>query len=246
MSDKAKVNKPDEVRVDDASHQNDRRNFLKMGGTGIAALALGYAGSAGSTVMAAGSTPAVVQQTTINLGTGDVGIGNFAYLLEQLEADFYTRVVANNFFPGATAEERQLLTDIRDHEIIHREFFRAFLGANAIPRIPAFDFSLVDFNNRDSVLTISQILEDTGVTAYNGAAQHIESTDILVLAGKIVSVEARHAAAIRDLRIPRNGFFAPHSSDVINDFITVLNLAAPFIPRTLAVNASGLPRRIEV
>lgn len=245
MSDKEKVNKPDEARADGTSHQNARRNFLKMGGTGIAALALGYGGSVGS-AMAAGSSPAVVQQTTINLGTGDVGIGNFAYLLEQLEADFYTRVVANNFFPGATAEERQILTDLRDHEIIHREFFRTFLGANAIPRIPAFDFSLVDFNNRDSVLTISQILEDTGVSAYNGAAQHIQSTDILVLAGKIVSVEARHAAAIRDLRIPRNGFFAPHSEDVINDFITTLNLAAPFIPRTLAVNASGLPRRIEV
>jgi len=246
MSDKEKINKPDEASAVGTPHLNDRRSFLKMGGTGIAALALGGAAGTASKVMAAGESPAVMQQQTINLGTGDTGIGNYAYLLEQLEADFYIRVVANGFFAGATAEERQLLTDIRDHEIIHRELFRVFLGTNAIPRIPAFDFSLVNFNDRDSVLTISQILEDTGVTAYNGAAQHIQSTDILVLAGKIVSVEARHAAAIRDLRIPRNGFFAPHPEDVINDFITVLNLAAPFIPRTVTVNASGLPRRIEV
>ncbi len=246
MSDNAKVDKPDEASAVGTAHQKDRRNFLKLGSTGLAALALGYAGSAGN-AMAAGSSPAVVQQqTTINLGTGDIGIGNFAYLLEQLEADFYIRVVANGFYPGATAEERQILTDLRDHEIIHREFFSTFLGANAIPRIPAFDFSLVNFNSRDSVLTISQILEDTGVSAYNGAAQHIQSTAFLGLAGKIVSVEGRHAAAIRDLRIPRNGFFGPHTEDVINDFITVLNLAAPFIPRTITVNASGLPRRIEV
>ncbi|MDQ3710827.1 MAG: ferritin-like domain-containing protein [Acidobacteriota bacterium] len=244
MSDNKK-NKCDKVDAVQTADFNNRRSFLKLGGAGMAALALGGVGSVSKT-MAAGSSAAVVQQQTINLGSGDIGIGNYAYLLEQLEADFYTRVVANGFFPGATAEERQILTDLRDHEIIHREFFKAFLGPNAIPSIPAFDFSLVDFNSRDSVLTISQILEDTGVSAYNGAAQHIQNTDILVLAGKIVSVEARHAAAIRDLRIPRNGFFAPHTEDVINDFITVLNLAAPFIPRTLTVNASGLPRRIEV
>lgn len=243
MSDNSKVNKPDEIRADGATQLNDRRNFLKLGGTGLAALALGYAGT--SKAMASYS-PAVVQQQTINLGTGDIGIGNFAYLLEQLEADFYTRVVANGFFAGSTAEERQILTDLRDHEIIHREFFKTFLGAAAIPTITNFNFSLVNFNSRDSVLTISQILEDTGVSAYNGAAQAIESTAILEIAGKIVSVEARHAAAIRDLRIPRNGFFAPHPEDVVNDPLTVLNLAAPFIPSTVTINASGLPRIIVV
>jgi rubrerythrin len=244
MSDNVKVNEPIESCADDTTHLNDRRSFLKLGGTGLAALALGYAAT--PTVAKANYSPAVVQQTTINLGTGDIGIGNFAYILEQLEADFYTRVVANNFFPGATQEERQILTDLRDHEIIHREFFRTFLGAAAIPTISSFNFSLVNFNSRDSVLTISQILEDTGVSAYNGAAQAIQSTAILEIAGKIVSVEARHAAAIRDLRIPRNGFFAPHPEDVINDPLTVLNLAAPFIPPTVTINASGLPRIIVV
>lgn len=243
MSDNAKVDKPDETCAESTTHLNDRRSFLKLGGTGLAALALGYAGTATNAM--ASYSPAVVQQQTVNLGTGDIAIGNFAYLLEQLEADFYTRVVANGFFAGSTAEERQILTDLRDHEIIHREFFKAFLGAAAIPTL-TFDFSLVNFNSRDSVLTISQILEDTGVSAYNGAAQAIQSTAILEIAGKIVSVEARHAAAIRDLRVPRNGFFAPHPEDVINDPLTVLNLAAPFIPPTVTINSSGLPRIIVV
>jgi rubrerythrin len=244
MSDNTKVNKPGEASAVGATRLNDRRNFLKMGGTGIAAaIALGGLGAA-KNVMAAGESPAVVQQTTINFGTGDIAIGNYAYLLEQLEADFYIRAVAN-LFSGATAEERQLLTDVRDHEIIHREFFKAFLGANAIPTL-TFDFSLVNFNSRDSVLTISQILEDTGVSAYNGAAQAIQSPAILEIAGKIVSVEARHAAAFRDLRIPRNGWFGPHSEDFVNDPLTVLNLAAPFIPRTVTINPSGLPRTIVI
>ena len=237
MSDNVKSNKNDAVEEADKANLNNRRTFLKLGGAGIAALAIG--GASRTTVFGQA-------QQTINLGTGDVGIMNFAYLLEQLEADFYTRVVANNFYAGSTAEERQILTDLRDHEIIHREFFKALLGANGIPQLPAFNFSLVDFNSRDSVLTNSQNLEDTGVSAYNGAGQAIVSPDVLAIAGKIVSVEGRHAAAIRDLRIPRNGFFAPHPDDFALDPLSVLAIARPFIPTNITINASGLPRIIVV
>ncbi len=243
MSDNAKMNKDDCFEETDKTNFNDRRMFLKIGGAGIAALALGNANK-----IAAFTNPAASsrqQQTTVNLGSGDIGIMNFAYLLEQLEADFYTRVAANSFYAGATTEERQILTDLRDHEIIHRAFFKAALGANAIAQL-TFDFSLVDFNSRDSVLTTSQNLEDTGVSAYNGAGQAIVDPNILALAGKIVSVEARHAAAIRDLRIPRNGYFSAHPEDFALDPLAVLALASPFIPRTVTVNASGLPRTIVV
>ena len=37
------------------------------------------------------------------------------------------------------------------------------------------------------------------MSAYNGAAPQIQSTDVLAAAGSIVQVEARHAAAIRSL-----------------------------------------------
>jgi hypothetical protein len=42
-------------------------------------------------------------------------------------------------------------------------------------------------------------LEDNGVAAYNGAGRYITNPDYLLLAGKIVSVEARHASAARTL-----------------------------------------------
>lgn len=241
MSEKEKIDKTDEVNMRQ-THLENRRRFLKMGGLGIAALALGQ-----TATVTAFANPSAKQVTqTIDLGTGDVGILNYAYLLEQLEADFYTRVVANNFYTGATAEERQILTDLRDHEVIHREFFTRVLGASAIPRIPAFDFSLIDFNSRDSVLTNSQVMEDTGVSAYNGAGQLLQSAVNLGLAGKIVSVEARHAAAIRDLRIPRTGFFADSGADFALDPLTVLTIATPFIPRNIRITATNLPRTIFV
>ncbi len=239
MSDNIKPNREDEAAVVGTTHPNNRRTFLKLGGTGVAAMALNYVGGA-SPAMASAHPSLNLQEDgnqEIDLGSGDIGVLNYAYLLEQLEADFYTRVVAN-FYDGITGEERQILTDIRDHEIIHREFFKAALGENAIPMVQ-FDFSKVDFSSRESVLVTAQIFEDTGVAAYNGAGQLLESTEYLILAGKIVSVEARHAAAIRDLRIPRSGFFAPDTADPALDPPTILALASPFI--RASVSARNLP-----
>ncbi|MBA3439302.1 MAG: ferritin-like domain-containing protein [Pyrinomonadaceae bacterium] len=219
------------IKSDEASDlprgtaQSDgRRTFLKAGGGAAALLTLG--------AVAATNAPFALAQTTgeVDLGTGDMGIANYTFLLERLEAAFYTQVI-NTPFAGMTAEERQILTDIRDHEIIHREFIRAALGPRAISGVlnAQFNFSRINFSDRTSVLTTAQIFEDTGVAALNGAGQLIGSTDILVLAGKIASVEGRHAAAIRDLRYPRTNFFAPHAADEALDPPTVLTAVSPFI-----------------
>ena len=133
----------------------------------------------------------------VNLGSGDIGILNYAYALEQLEAAFYTRV-CHSFYQGGSAYEMKLITDIRDHEIAHREFFKNALGSKAIRELE-MDFSSVDFSSRSSVLATAKAFEDLGVSAYNGAGSLIQSGDYLLLAGKIVSVEARHAAYIRNL-----------------------------------------------
>lgn len=135
---------------------------------------------------------------------------NYAYALEQLEAAFYIKV-AHSFYSGATAKEKTYLEDIRDHEIAHREFFKNALGDKAIGTLK-LDFSSINFSSRESVLGTAKTFEDLGVSAYNGAGELLESADYLLLAGKIVSVEARHAAAIRDL-IKYGDFAGP---DVVN------------------------------
>ncbi|HET6578293.1 MAG TPA: ferritin-like domain-containing protein [Gemmatimonadales bacterium] len=184
-----------------------------------------------------------VTSEAVSLGTGDAGVLNYAYALEQLEAAFYTQAVAS-LYTGATAEETRILTDIRDHEVIHRDFLKAALAAGAIPDL-SVDFTSVDFTSRDSVLGTARTFEDLGVSAYNGAGQLLESADYLLLAGKIVSVEARHAAAIRDLLNPLSADFA--GDDVVDAQgldqsrlpANVLPLADPFI--TTPIDASGLP-----
>ncbi|WP_338872378.1 ferritin-like domain-containing protein [Spirosoma sp. SC4-14] len=145
--------------------------------------------------------------TTVDLGTGDVGILNYAYALEQLEAAFYDQVIKTPYM-GMTDAEKTMLTDIRDHEIIHREFFRAAIPAASRIADLTPNFTGITFSDRASVLATAKAFEDLGVAAYNGAGNLIQDANYLLLAGKIVSVEARHAAAIRDLLNPKSADFA--------------------------------------
>lgn len=208
-----------------------RRKFL--GYTGAAAIAMAAVVSCNKDDNNSGDG--------INLGSGDTGILNYAYALEQLEAAFYIQV-AMTPFTGITATETALLTDIRDHEIAHREFFKSALGGNAIPALEV-NFSSINFSSRDSVLGTAKAFEDLGVSAYNGAGKLITLPDYLLLAGKIVSVEARHAALIRDLI--SNGTFADSTTvnasglDTSRTPAEVLAIAGSFLKSKL--NANNLP-----
>ena len=64
--------------------------------------------------------------------------------------------------------------------------------------MPKVDFGNA-FSSQKSFLKLAQTFEDTGVSAYNGAAPSIQSKEVLASAGSIVQIEARHAAAIRTL-----------------------------------------------
>ncbi|MEJ7768580.1 MAG: ferritin-like domain-containing protein [Chitinophagaceae bacterium] len=212
---------------------------------------LGYAGAAAGLMVAVSACSKEPMMSTqnngsaladeVNLGSGDFGILNYAYALEQLEAAFYTKVIMSQY-AGIPAMEAALLTDVRDHEITHREFFKNALGAKAIGMLE-FDFSTINFASRASVLGTAKAFEDLGVSAYNGAGRLLQSADYLVLAGKIVSVEARHAAYIRD--IISNGSFADDTVidamglDATRKPMEVLAIAGTYIKTK--INASNLP-----
>ncbi len=204
---------------------------------------LGVMGAGSALIVAAASCKKtdLVNTGGVNLGSGDVGILNYAYALEQLEAAFYTKVIASPYNQMSDME-KMYLTDIRDHEIAHREFFKAALATNAIQSLEV-NFSAIDFTSRTSVLTTAKAFEDLGVSAYNGAGKLLVSPDYLTLAGKIVSVEARHAAWIRDTIMP--GSFADMSAvnsmglDLQRNPTDVLAIASAYL--TTKLNASNLP-----
>lgn len=223
------MEKPIIVSNKGATLDTNRRNFLKLGGVGLAMAGLTLAGCRDDNFQYVEPNAPV-----FDLGKGDVGILNFAYALEQLEADFYTKVV-NSFYSGISANERQLFTDIYNHEIIHRDFFKAAIsGAAPTQLLPTLSFKYdgVDFNSRASILATAKALEDTGVGAYNAAGKYITDLNYLVIAGKIVSIEARHASAVRDAIAPGTASF---SGDDVVDVTTGLDIVLE--PKQVLANA---------
>lgn len=167
----------------------ERRSFLQYAGAGAAIVALTAAGCKKDRVD-------VPNGVTLDF-KDDFGVLNYAYALEQLEAAFYIKV-ASAPPSGFSTAERNYFQDIQFHEIAHREFFKNALGTAAIGSLEV-DFSSINFTDRMSVLNAAKAFEDLGVAAYNGAGVRLNDDKFIVVAGQIVSVEARHAAYVRDL-----------------------------------------------
>ncbi|MGB3618762.1 MAG: ferritin-like domain-containing protein [Catalinimonas sp.] len=211
-----------------------RRDFLKYSGATMAVAGL----------IVAGCGDDDPEPMKARLGAGDTGVLNYAYALEQLEAAFYTAVMATPY-ANMSSSEMVILEDLRKHEVAHREFLKAAIGNDAIPALEV-DFSSIDFSDRASVLGAAKTFEDLGVSAYNGAGRLLMSADLLTIAGKIVSVEARHAAAIRSILDSNPRSFAgddivttDNGLDVVRTPAEVLQAAASFI--VTEIDASQLP-----
>lgn len=185
----------------DVSAATSRRDFFKRAGFG-----LGAAAAAVSLQACDSDDPIDGDVVTLNFAN-DFGVLNYAYALEQLEAGFYATVIGDAAFNSTfNADERAIFQDLAAHEAIHRDFFEAAImgaGGNPIPDLTP-DFSSIDFSDRSNVLAVAQTFEDLGVSAYNGAGKYIQSAAYLTLAGKIVSVEARHASVIAGLITPNS------------------------------------------
>jgi serine-rich repeat adhesion-like glycoprotein len=155
-------------------------------------------------------------------GGSDVDILNFALTLEYLESTFYDEAKTR---AKASGELKSLINLLAEDEKQHVEGLTATiksLGGKPVAE-PKFDFS---YSDTAGFLKLAQTFEDTGVSAYNGAAPAIKSKEVLGAAGSIVQVEARHAAAIR---LQNKEEPAPEAFDPSLDEAQVLKAVEPFI-----------------
>lgn len=186
-----------------------------------------------------GPTPDPVMGISFDLRS-DVGIFRLLHLQEQLESAFYTAVVRSDAFDGFSTAERELLRDLRDVETIHREFVRTALGEQALPDIRGSineETLRTILASRASILTTAKMLEHTGLAGLNGTAKYIQDVRNLLVAGKLASVEARHAAALRDVAPPpgQNANTAFAGDDIIDANGRDVKLEAqPVLERALA------------
>jgi hypothetical protein len=123
----------------------------------------------------------------------DARVLNFILLIEEMEAALYAEALDRGLLRG---ELRRFARIVGAHERAHVRFIRSVLGAKARRR-PTLEFGSAT-SDADEFTAAAIKLEDTGVAAYNGQAGNL-TTGGLQAAARIVSVEARHAAWIRDI-----------------------------------------------
>ena len=169
-----------------------RRSLIKWG-------LLGLGGLVGATLPKVAIAQSDATELTFN--ADDVGILNFALLLEELEAAFYAAAADS----GQITDSKELnyIRVLGSQEAAHVTFLRSVLGDQALFETADLSFNsdglaavLVD---RAAILNTAVALEDVGVHAYNGAGPSLTNPTYLLAAGSIVSVEARHAGGVRSL-----------------------------------------------
>ena len=197
---------------------------IEVGGHTRGAFLLRGALAAGA-VSGAGAVTPFVGRALAQSRAGDIDVLNFALTLEHLEATFYARALEQ--VDGLDGRVRRLAEQLAEDEAAHvaklTETVRALGGSPE--RRPSLDFGDA-FSSPQRFLAVATSLEDTGVSAYNGAAPTIRSGEILQAAGQIVQVEARHAALIR---LRRDEPPAPRAFDDASSRDEVLAKVKPFL-----------------
>jgi hypothetical protein len=168
--------------IAEASHQRQlalsRRGLLAAAAAGAGALVLGRSEA----------------RAASGLSANDVGILNYALVLEYLQASFYTEAERSGALSGKTA---QAATVVGATERAHVKAFQKLLGTKAVKR-PLFNFQGVT-EAQQAFLKTAVAFEDLAVAAYKGQAPKLRSSAVLAAAVGIHSVEARHAAWMREL-----------------------------------------------
>lgn len=174
------------------------------------ALALG---GAGTTLLARSGKAAAATA----LAASDVSILNYALVLEYLQSSFYTEAERSGALTGKTAEAAHVVGAV---ERAHVAAFHGLLGTKAVKR-PLFDFQGTT-EQQQAFLKTAVAFEDLAVAAYKGQAPLLKSRSILAAAVGIHSVEARHAAWMRELfKITPavNAFDEPASRQKVNSLV---------------------------
>ena len=168
----------------------------------------------------------------------DLQVLNYALTLEHLEAAFYNqglRRFSSTDFGNSTAALNSgdflsgnlyaYLSIIRDHENAHvRSLTAVIRSGSGTPVSPCtYNFG---FTTADAFLATAQLLENTGVMAYDGAVSLINSGVLRTAAASIATVEARHASY---LNVINGGAPAPEAFDTPKTMAQILAAAGGFI-----------------
>lgn len=165
----------------------------------------------------------------------DVAILNFALALEYLQASFYTDAERVGALHGGLKEQAKV---VGSHERAHVAAFKKTLGSHAIKE-PSFNFRGTT-DDPKAFRATAVAFEDLAVGAYKEQLPKISSNAYLAAAVSIHSVEARHAAWIRQLAgiVPaEHAFDDPISDPKTVDIVNATRFVTIHAPQTSAKRA---------
>jgi hypothetical protein len=208
-----------------------RRLFLQVSVASAASVALVVAGCGDSSTPTPATNP-----NQIVLPQGNQGLLYYAYMLALAQATTYQKVVDAPPSDLPTAE-RRIFADLRDHAVVHRETLRYLIDATRANTIfpTDFTFNFPSLTSRAGVLAAAQQIEDLVAAAYPVILPLFNNVNTYkrTLLLKMSTVQARHAATVRDLLTP-GGFASSAVVDGTGQLITqtptaVLAALAPFV-----------------
>lgn len=140
----------------------------------------------------------------------DAGIFRIVDLLELLEGFYYTEVTrSSNFTSFFSPAEQELFVDLRDAEIVHREFVREALGEMRVPDVTMDSINRDRLNellsSRENIIKTARNFEHTGISGLNGASKFLQDRRNLQTTRNFATVEGRHAAALLDIPLSQGG-----------------------------------------
>jgi rubrerythrin len=176
-----------------------------------------------------GTVPSIRSLAAAQELTSDLDVLNYALTLEHLEYAFYRDGVGLFTFGD---DSRGMSIDdnfaaIRDHEGEHVTVLTQVITDLGGTPVEEAEYDFGDaYENPDAFKATAMALENTGVSAYDGAGQFLTNPDLLTAAGSIVAVEARHASY---LNLLNGGIPFPQAFETPLSMEEVLEIAGPFI-----------------
>lgn len=162
----------------------------------------------------------------------EVDVLNYALTLEHIEATFYREGLAQFDVAafealGYQASVRDRIAEIGEHEATHVETLTSVIESLGGEPVEEAEYNF-GYTDLASFLQVAALLEKTGVSAYQGAAQYlIDNDDLLTAALTIHGNEARHSAYLNVVNGTESPF--PAAVDPVLTPAEVLEIAGPLI-----------------
>ena len=188
------------------------------------------------------STPVACQPEAAAALANDIAILNFALTLENTDSTFFSSFLAA--FPATTSVSAQFtvddftaagfnatvyaaLTQLAQEELNHAAILSVTVAALGGTPAPKCTYNFSSVTSVVDYLTVGQLFENTGTSAYDGGINAITNSTLQEATATIATVEARHASYLNQLLgvVP----FAPSGFDTALTPLEVYAIIAPFI-----------------